>query len=381
MGNNIKLAITGDFSPVYNTETLFKKGQYADVFGDFTEAVAGTDLHITNLECPLTNSNTPILKNGPPLRAVPESVNGLLYAKVDIACLANNHVRDYGDEGVADTIKVCKDSGIKTVGAGANLDEAKKILYVSVKNKKIAIVNIAEHEFTIATENNAGANPLNLPDNFRLITEAKKNADFVMMISHGGNEYYELPSPRMVENYRFFADAGADVVIGHHPHCCSGYEVHNGVPIFYSLGNFIFDWDTPRLDSWFTGCLLVLDMDENDGIKFELQPFYQSKRGIGFRMMKGDERQAFLKHLDDLSEIIADKAKLKKAWSDFCNAKRGQYYYNLFGLNKVTKRLFKMPFLKQMLVPKRKKIALLNMIDCEAHKDVVTELLNNDIKN
>ena len=71
---------------------------------------------------------------------------------------------------------------------------------------------------------------------------AKEDNDLVIVIVHGGREHYQLPTPKQRERFRFYADAGADFVVGHHTHCYSGYEIYKGKPIFYSLGNFIFDY-------------------------------------------------------------------------------------------------------------------------------------------
>ena len=81
---------------------------------------------------------------------------------------------------------------------------------------------------------------MDIIDNTNQIREAKASHDKVIVIVHGGHEYYNLLSPRMQKQYRFYADQGADIVVGHHTHCISGNEIHNGVPKYYSLGNFLF---------------------------------------------------------------------------------------------------------------------------------------------
>ena len=361
MKNNIKIAVTGDFCPIYENGDFIKKELYNEAFGNFIEHIEGKDLHISNLECPLTDSDDEILKHGPSLKADKVLVKGLKYAQVDIACLANNHISDYGDKGVFDTIELCHSNGIKTVGGGMDLKDASATLYVTVKNKTIAIINVAEHEFTIASEEHAGANPLNVIQNFHAIKDARENADIVILIIHGGNEYYQLPSPRVVEMYRFLAEAGADVVVGHHPHVYSGYEIHKGVPIFYSIGNFFFGWDKIRPENEYIGLLLLLDIGENNAISFELKPFYQSKPGIGFKVMDGAEKEAVMTHVGQLSDIIADGKRLESEWKKFCNSKKVQYFNNMYGLNKITRRLLKMPIFEQFMLTKRKNLMLLNI--------------------
>ena len=101
----------------------------------------------------------------------------------------------------------------------------------------IAVLNFAENEWSTASSDKPGANPINPISNFNSINITKESVDIVIVITHGGHEMYRLPSPRMKELYRFYIDAGADIVINHHTHCTSGYEKYNGKFIFYSIGN------------------------------------------------------------------------------------------------------------------------------------------------
>ena len=117
-----------------------------------------------------------------------------------------NHILDYGHEGLLKSIECCKDQGLDVVGVGDNLSEAERIIYLEKDGKKLAIINCCEHEFSIATESEAGANPLNPIRQYYAIQEAKKHADYVLVIVHGGHEHFQLPSPRMQETYRFFVD-------------------------------------------------------------------------------------------------------------------------------------------------------------------------------
>ena len=110
--------------------------------------------------------------------------------------------------------------------------------------------------------------------------EAKANADFLILIIHGGHETYELPSPRMKKLYRWFIDLGVDAVIGHHTHCYSGSEVYKNKPIVYSLGNFIFD-SKIRDASWNYGVFAVLSLSA-DRVIIELVPFETPIVSINF---------------------------------------------------------------------------------------------------
>src|SRR5690606_20032949 len=205
------------------------------------ELFANSDFNIVNLEAPVTNSNSKILKTGPHLKSEKESTLEVLKAlNINLCTLANNHVLDYDEQGVLDTINFCKENNIQTVGAGKNKEEAARVFYLESDVGKIAIINIAENEWASATDTTAGANGMDLIDDVKQIQEAKKKSDFVFVIVHGGHEYYNLPSPRMQKQYRFYAEQGADIGIGHHSHCMRGKQVYNRSTIYYSLGICFF---------------------------------------------------------------------------------------------------------------------------------------------
>src|SRR5690606_7204932 len=193
-----------------------------------------SDINIVNLEAPVTESSSKILKTGPYHKAQKDSTKGVLEAlNIKLCTLANNHILDYDEQGVLDTIEFCRILNIETVGAGKNKAEAASIFYFSAKVGKIAGIKIAENEWASATDCTAGANGMDLISDTLKIQEARQNAVYVFVIVHGRQEHYNLPSPRMQSQYRYYATPGADIVISHHTHCISGFEIYNGIPIYY----------------------------------------------------------------------------------------------------------------------------------------------------
>ena len=378
--DNIKIIITGDFCPHKRIEKAFLKKEYNDVFNGFEKIPKDCDLAITNLECPLTLSNKPVEKTGPNLKAHPDCINGIKFCGFKIVTLANNHIMDYGMQGLNDTINACDKNNIHYVGAGENLNKASKPLYITIKETKIAIVNLCENEWSIADKNKAGANPLNPTSNFYQINEAKKNADIILVIIHGGHEHYHLPSPRMVETYRFFANLGVTAVIGHHAHCVSGYEIYNGVPIFYSLGNFIFYWESKKPDSWYQGYFIKLSISDNSVRNFSLFPYFQCKNEVRLRLMEGDEKTSFLMKIEEYSNIIREPALLERKWEEFCKSRLMYYLSTLFRFNRIQKRLVKNRIIEKILFKnKRNLLPILNMFRCDSHREVMIKALESEI--
>src|SRR5690554_2740361 len=154
---------------------------------ELVELFSRSDCNIVNLEAPVTESKNKILKTGPHLKADKQSTLEVLkYLNIHIAALANNHIKDYDEQGILDTINFCKSNNIQTIGAGKNLEEASTTTVLDTLEGKIALINIAENEWASAVANSAGANGMDLIKDTRKIQQAKKENDFVFVIVHGG---------------------------------------------------------------------------------------------------------------------------------------------------------------------------------------------------
>lgn len=367
--NHIEILVGGDFAPINGSEkTAIESPE--QIWGDSLEIFRNADMSIINLEVPLTDSIELIDKTGPNIKASKECVNSLKAAGIDLVTLANNHIYDFGNKGVADTLEVCKESGIDTVGAGMNLEEAQKTYYKEIKGLKIAVVNFAENEWNSAEVDHAGSNPMNLIDNVKQIRDAKKNSDFVMVIVHGGHEYYLYPSPRMQKEYRFYAEEGASIVVGHHTHCVSGYEIHNDVPIFYSLGNLFFPWEG-KPDFWYEGMLLKLNiLTENKSICFELIPYEQSKRVDEIKIMEEPGKGKFFNNINSINNIMSDEPLLQNEWEKFVGKRSEIYFSNIMIQSDFLRKIVhKLKLLKNPKKEYSKKV--LNIIRCESHRDIL----------
>lgn len=342
------------------------------------------DYAIVNLESAISDTDnvSSIAKSGPALRSSSDLV--ALISKLGFNCvtLANNHFSDYGEATIKNSIGVLLNQHLDYVGGGLNISEAKQVLYKNIKGTKIAIINVCEHEFTIADENKAGVNPLSLISQYYDIQEAKNNADYVIVIIHGGIEHYPLPSPRMQETYHFFIDAGADAVINHHQHCYSGCELYKNKPIFYGLGNLSFDWNGKRNENWNEGYMVQLNLDEQ--ISFSLIPYIQGDESVGIRLMNQEERELFNQTIQELNDIIANPQELQKHFEQIAFTRKDEYLKPfVIKYHKWVKRICKLiPSLRRILMPKYltsiRKLILLNYIQNESHSELLTTLLRNE---
>lgn len=372
----IEIVVTGDYYPNKRIRKLSLESRHAEIFNDFLPVLESADLAITNLECPLIDYDYASEKFGPSLRGATGTIDSLTFAGFDMVTLANNHIMDQGVEGLYSTLACLNEKKIDYVGVGKNLTEAREPLVKMVNGQKLAVFNFAENEFSNTHGDVPGANPLSLINNFNMIRQYRDQVDKIMVIVHGGNETYELPSPRFKETLRFFADSGADLVVAHHTHCVSGYEIYNQVPIFYGLGNFLFDGGESAPGQWTTGLAVRFTLFAGS-IGFDLLPFYQNRGSqVGVHLMKGAEKEKFLIHLDALNEVIADDSCLELEFKRFIGTKKKQY---LHFMEPYTNRWMHGLYGRKIIpscYSKKKKRLLLNLIRCESHRDVVLNILS-----
>lgn len=310
----MNVIIAGDFAPRHRLAKQVEERRFQEIFPDELVAIIkSADYSLVNFESPIIEKGfKPIKKCGPNLGCTSDAVDAVKYAGFTAVTMANNHIFDYGTDGLNKSVECCKKTGLDVVGVGKNLQDAERTLYVEKAGTKLAIINCCEHEFSIATETYGGANPLNPIRQYYAIQEAKKQADYVLVIVHGGHEHYQLPSPRMQETYRFFVDAGADAVVNHHQHCYSGYEIYNGKPIFYGLGNFCFDYNGTPTQKWTEGYMVEIDFVKD--ITFNIYPYCQY--GDQPSVVLLDENY-FNKNISSLNEAIKDEITLNKRIEEY----------------------------------------------------------------
>ncbi len=368
----MNVLIAGDFCPQARVRQLCEEGKYAEVLGDARKIIEKADFSIVNLECPVTSGNEhSIHKKGPSLQCSEKGVEAIKWGGFDCCTLANNHFLDYGVEGVINTLETCKKHGLVTVGGGMNLEEASQMLCQKIEGKTLAVINCCENEFSIASETEAGANPLNPVRQYYAIREARTKADHVLVIVHGGHEHWQLPSMRMRETYRFFIDAGADAVVNHHQHCFSGYETYKEKPIFYGLGNFCFDMPGRNGAIWNEGYMVQLQFA--DSVGFSIIPYMQclDKPNV---MIK--EMHAYDKRLQELNSIIGNP-ELLRMHQDWYYRQGETSYLQIF--EPLDCRLFR-ALRKRRLLPffisKRRKLMAMDFIQCESHRDRLIYHLN-----
>lgn len=351
----MKIVIGGDLSVTEASRGYFENADYVSAFNDVIDCFKMGDRIIINLECALTDSENSIRKLGPNLKGPKKTADALTMAGITDCVLSNNHIFDFGIEGINDTVSQLERCGIAWTGFGDNYENSRKNLIISKDGQSIAIINVCEHEYTYATETRMGARPFDEFETMEDIREAKKSADYVIVIYHGGKEHCQYPSPRLRKACREMVRCGADAVICQHSHCIGCYEKFDGAHILYGQGNFHFPgfMDT---EMWNEGMLIVLDIEAN-GMCIDFVPIVVFDGGI--ETAKGERKEKILNSLWTRSEKLKTD-EWKEEWHNFCVSMYDIYkkaicnYAEDDDLDKI--QLFA------------------HFLDCEAHTDVWREL-------
>lgn len=198
-------------------------------FENIKDLLASGDITIANVEVPFVK-NCPTVVEGMVFCGREESVQGLVVSGVDIATLANNHVADYGVAGIENTVKVLRENKIDVAGLEG------EILYKTVNDTKFAFLAFNDIYGSIPPVLKASKDVID-----QLVGEARKNADVVVVSMHWGAEYRATPDTRQIELAHLVADAGANLIIGNHPHWVQSDEQYKTTYIKYAHGNLVFD--------------------------------------------------------------------------------------------------------------------------------------------
>ncbi|MCX6083315.1 MAG: CapA family protein [Chloroflexi bacterium] len=377
MSRQIKIIIGGDTVPTKSNETYLMNDQENLIFNKIKDVFSAADITIINLECPLTNSNKPIIKIGPCLKAHPKTIDGLVNVGINVFSLANNHIMDFGNKGLQDTLSLIRGKNALSVGAGENLASARKILYIHKQGNNIALISSAEHEFSIAQEDYPGANPFDPFDTIDDIREAHKEADLTIVLFHGGIEHYQYPSPSLQKLCHRMVEEGADVVICQHSHCVGSYETHQNGHIIYGQGNMLFDYSTVPM--WQTGMLVEITL-ENMHKNIGFIPII--KKGFTIDIAEGKDKENILNEFEERSRGINDKDTIKNKWDAFCLSRKYHYIHSFLGFGWLLHRIdYKLNHIfSNILLNKFKLVTLYGFINCESHYSVIRTFLENNYR-
>jgi poly-gamma-glutamate synthesis protein (capsule biosynthesis protein) len=288
--------------------------------------------------------------------------------------LANNHILDQGSAGLMSTIDAAAAADIATVGAGRNLAEARRILIRKVRGFRVGILGIAEREFSIATATAPGANPIDLIDITRNISAQRGKMDYLVVLLHGGNEYYPFPSPRLMETCRFLVEQGANAVVCQHSHCVGCCEEYHGGHIVYGQGSLICDTSGVK-SGLASGIVIRLRISENGISRMDFVPSELFRGGMAARKMAPYAAKSLLQSIATRSESLKKHGFIESEWRAYCVQKKHEYVSMILGHGRILRRLNRHGQLVRLLYPLSSQLVVRNLIQCDAHRDILETVM------
>lgn len=313
----ITIAAVGDMIFDRQVAALIKQSGGLAPLKSVAEILARADVTVGNLESNLSVRGTAKVNKDYLFRGDPRGIEGLSASGFDFLALGNNHVLDYGPDALSDTISILDDAGIGYAGAGMNKELAWKPAIRDVNGARVAFLSfshILPPGFVAGDSRPGLAQGRNNMGNVTAAIEAAKaECDYVLVSFHWGVEYEDNANAEQVRDARIAIDAGADMVLSHHPHVIQGIELYNGGLIAYSLGDFVFDHYSRKTGEAF---VLNASLGPSGVSNIVCTPVYLDSFGAP-AVVTGAEATTILERLRDISsphgttiKIAGDSARV-----------------------------------------------------------------------
>lgn len=379
----MKIMIGADLVPTISNFEYFSSGDVEALLGnELLQLLDTADFRIFNLEVPLTDRKNPIVKWGPCLSAPQNTIAAMKKMNISLFTLANNHILDQGEVGLSDTCQLLTQNNIKYIGAGDNLEKARQPYIFEKDEIKVGIYACAEHEFSIAKEDRAGANPFDPFESLDHVLELKKQCDYVIVLYHGGKEHYRYPSPKLQKVCHKLVEKGADIVLTQHSHCIGAKEIYQNKLIVYGQGNFLFRKNDNN-EYWSNGLLLEIQLNKA-GLSTKFYPLIKSE--IGIRLADNEERTDILDAFEERTKEIQQEGKIAELYNEFAKQMLIGYESAMLGkigssfMFRVINKLSGYRLI-QKIFSGSNRVALYNALTCEAHYDLMIAGIVNEMQS
>lgn len=303
----ITICATGDLMLGSWTQDVIRDSGYAHPFKHIDSIFQDADIVFSNLEAPFGETGEVFPQKTYTFQVRPDLVNVLTAGKINLVSLANNHIMDFGVESLVETMDLLKEHNISFAGAGLNITQARKPALLEINGERVAFLSYSltfPEEFW-ATDSSAGTCFPSHNFVYEDIKKLKDGNDLVIISCHWSSELLDRPKPYQIELAHKMINAGADIILGHHPHVVQGVEYYKNRVIAYSLGNFIFgsysktatvsmilkiNWSEGRINT----CKIIPINVYNEIVEFQPRP------------LLGKEKTDFLENLNKLSLELND---------------------------------------------------------------------------
>lgn len=288
-----------------SVDAVITEQGYAYVWGNVLPLLRDTDVSVINLETTLTNSNkiVPKVFN---FKASPDKIKTLTEARIKLANIANNHILDYAEEGLAETLQTLKAAGIQYAGAGMNEEEAARPAFIEKNGLRVALLGFSDNEpGWKAGANKSGINYINVSDKsqrqraLEAIENTRRNSDFVIVSIHWGPNMVEEPSDEFIAFAHEMAEHGAAIIHGHSAHIFHGIEIYKNTVVLYDTGDFIDDYVVDPVLKNNHSFLFLLEVNREGIERLRLVPVLINNYQVN--LAKGKSYEWSIKRMQHLS--------------------------------------------------------------------------------
>jgi hypothetical protein len=308
--NSLIINFVGDIQLSGTIGSVIKNSHINSPFRNVIHELKNATFTIGNLEFPASKNLNPKFTSSQINFAVkPEHLKVLNDSGITHLSLANNHILDWGIEGIKTTQSILSEIGIKYFGSGINEEEANQVLIKNINGTTVALLAFCKKGYFCAKDNKPGATEFNIKNIVSKIIKLRDSVNFIIVLPHWGTEFSFYPDPEQISKSHKIIDAGADAIVGHHPHVLQGWEIYKDKPIFYSIGSFLYDpmSETVSSDKVLkerrTSMILRLSFNVNETIKTEIIPTFIDE-DLNLSILGGNHREDVLKWLETVSVPI-----------------------------------------------------------------------------
>lgn len=375
----LSVIIGGDVMPSFKNLDYFSEGKTQLIIDESVRAVfSSSDYRVFNLETPLTDELAPIAKEGANFAIPTTSINGLKAIGADVLSLANNHIKDQGEMALIKTVDLLNKNGIYALGYGKSFSDCCSRIRLEREDLTVSIIACTESEFTVWDGEELGAIPYHDYWINKIITDAKKDSDCVIVLYHGGKEYYPYVAPYQKERCRLMIDNGADFVLCQHSHCIACFEKYKDATILYGQGNCIFHQKNNK-EITKEGLIAKITIDAHNK-DIEFIPVILNENDT---LCLADEarKREILNGFHQRSEAIKDPESVQSLYSEFAQ-KKLEYYLNRFrGSNRFNIYISRIMNKFGIKIYNDKDIlTILNTLQNEAHRELLIQALKDELK-
>lgn len=372
--------ILGDFLCTKDVSDKIYTENYVQLFGEklYNVIFSQNNQIIVNLEGPITCTKNIQKKGGSPnVKSNPIIVDFLKKIPNCLVLGANNHITDYGRDGLADTIRILKENNIPFIGSSIGVEDTLIPYYMSIENKRIGICAFAQNEFSTkaSIKSDYGASSYNPLKTFDEIKNIKNSCDYLIVLFHGGKENYQYPSPNQMEICHRLVEFGANLVVCQHSHVVGCMEKYHSGEIVYGTGNFLMNISNHPL--WRTSVAIKISFDRKEKATVTYIPFLK-KNDTNICIAEGEKNKEILDGFYSRSKEILGYSFVENKWREYCmsecyNILPSLFHYSraVYWIDKLTNRTVTKHKLKNW----RANLIMLNYYRCEIINEMIQTIL------